>query len=109
MAALVVAERQQGEPVATFRVFVRNLVFYTRVQQDDLSTDDEVRAYFASPARVLCVLPADELARLQAGAPLPVRTLGEVLYLDASAVKLRSLFSPDPARDLERVLLVTNR
>jgi 4-amino-4-deoxy-L-arabinose transferase-like glycosyltransferase len=109
MAALVVAERQQGEPVATFRVFVRNLVFYTRVQQNDLSTDDEVRAYFASPARVLCVLPADELARLQAGAPLPVRTLGEVLYLDASAVKLRSLFSPDPARDLERVLLVTNR
>jgi 4-amino-4-deoxy-L-arabinose transferase-like glycosyltransferase len=109
MATIVVAERQHGEPVATFRVFVRNLVFYTRIQQDDLSTDDEVRAYLASPARVLCVLPAGELARLQAEAPLPVRTLGEVLYLDASAVKLRSLFSPDPARDLERVLLVTNR
>jgi 4-amino-4-deoxy-L-arabinose transferase-like glycosyltransferase len=109
MAALVVSERRAAEGVATFRVFVRNLVFYTRIRQDDLSTDEEVRAYLAGPERVLCVIPEDELARLRADAPLPARVLGAVPYLDASAVKLRTLFSPDPARDLERVLLVTNR
>jgi hypothetical protein len=40
---------------------------------------------------------------------VPVRTLAEVLYFNASAVKLRTLLSPDPERDLERVLLITNR
>jgi hypothetical protein len=58
---------------------------------------------------VLCVITADELARLRATAPLSVRTLGEVLYFNASAVKLRTLLSPDPSRDLERVLLVANK
>ena len=35
--------------------------------------------------------------------------LGEVLYFNASAVKLRTFLHPDEHRDLERVLLVTNR
>ena len=43
------------------------------------------------------------------GEPLPVRVLGEVVYFNASAVKLRTLLKPDPRKDLERVLLVTNR
>jgi hypothetical protein len=34
--------------------------------------------------------------------------LAEVLYFNASAVKLRTLLKPDPEKDLERVLLVTN-
>ena len=33
--------------------------------------------------------------------------LGEVLYFNASAVKLRTFLHPDQHRDLERVLLVT--
>jgi hypothetical protein len=109
MAALLLKHRQGHEPVATFRVFVRNLIFYTHVRQTDLPSDDALRHYLQGPNRVLCVITADELARLRATAPLSVRTLGEVLYFNASAVKLRTLLSPDPSRDLERVLLVANK
>jgi hypothetical protein len=88
---------------------VRNLIFYTHVQQDDLESEAEVLEFLRSNRRVLCVIGADELERIQRNAAVSTRTLGEVLYFNASAVKLRTLFSPDPDRDLDRVLLVTNR
>jgi 4-amino-4-deoxy-L-arabinose transferase-like glycosyltransferase len=109
MAALVLQHRQGGERIATYRVFVRNLVFYTRLPQQDLTTDDEVRAALQSETSTLVVVGADELDRIVDGTGLAPRALGEVLYFNASAVKLRTLLSPDPARDLERILLVTNR
>lgn len=109
MAALVLQHRTASEPVVTFRVFVRNLIFYTHVQQDDLESETEVVEFLRSGRRVLCVIGADELERIQRKTSLATRTLGEVLYFNASAVKLRTLFSPDPDRDLDRVLLVTNR
>ena len=109
MAAIVEAKRQRNEPIATFRVFVRNLIFYTGLKQGDLTSEEEVAAYLRSPHPVLCVIGADELARVTAGYGVQTRTLGEVLYFNASAVKLRTLLDPDQERDLERVLLVTNR
>jgi hypothetical protein len=109
MAALVLEHRTGSEPVVTFRVFVRNLIFYTHVQQDDLESETEVVEFLRSKRRVLCVIGADELERIRRTASVTTRTLGEVLYFNASAVKLRTLFSPDPDRDLDRVLLVTNK
>jgi 4-amino-4-deoxy-L-arabinose transferase-like glycosyltransferase len=109
MAALVLQHRTGSEPIVTFRVFVRNLIFYTHVQQDDLESEAEVVEFLRSNERVLCVIRADELERIQRIESVATRTLGEVLYFNASAVKLRTLFSPDPDRDLDRVLLVTNR
>ena len=109
MASLVLQHRQGGERIATYRVFVRNLVFYTRVPQQDLTSDDEARAALRSPDPTLVIVGADELARIVSGTDLAPRRLGEVLYFNASAVKLRTLLTPDPARDLERILLVRNR
>jgi hypothetical protein len=108
MSALVLKHRTGGEPLATFRVFVRNLIFYTHVQRDDLPTGEAVQAFLRRPERVLLVITADDLPQVS-GPGMHVRTLAEVLYFNASAVKLRTLLSPDPERDLERVLLVTNR
>jgi len=109
MAALVVQHRHPGEPIATYRVFVRNLVFYTGIKQDDLSSADEVRSYLRAARPALVVIAADQLEKiLTTAAPRP-RVLGEVLYFNASAVKLRTLLRPDPEKDLDRVLLVTNR
>jgi 4-amino-4-deoxy-L-arabinose transferase-like glycosyltransferase len=108
MAALVVQHRQGDQPIATYRVFVRNLVFYTGVKQDDLSSPEAVRAYLRAAQPVLVVIAADDLARITRREPLRARVLGQVLYFNASAVKLRTLLKPDPAKDLERVLLVTN-
>jgi hypothetical protein len=108
MAALVVQHRHASQPVATYRVFVRNLVFYTGVKQDDLSSPEAVRAYLQAARSVLVVIAADDFARINAREPLHARVLAEVLYFNASAVKLRTLLKPDPEKDLERVLLVTN-
>jgi 4-amino-4-deoxy-L-arabinose transferase-like glycosyltransferase len=109
MAALVVQHRQANQPIATYRVFVRNLVFYTGVKQDDLSSPEAVREYLQAAHPVLVVIAADELEKITRADPLRTRVLGQVLYFNASAVKLRTLLKPDPEKDLERVLLVTNR
>ena len=108
MADLVLTERQPAVPVATYHAFVRNLVFYAGIGHIDLSTEAQLRAFIARPEPVLCVIPARELERVGRTQPLNVRTLGEVEYLDASPVKLRALFASNPARSLQRVLLVTN-
>jgi 4-amino-4-deoxy-L-arabinose transferase-like glycosyltransferase len=108
MGDLVLTERQPAVPVATYHAFVRNLVFYAGIGHIDLSTEAQLRAFIARPEPVLCVIPARELERVGRTQPLNVRTLGEVEYLDASPVKLRALFASNPARSLQRVLLVTN-
>ena len=40
---------------------------------------------------------------------LELRRLGSVLYFNPAGVRLRTLLSPEPERDLETVVLVTNR
>ena len=109
MAGLVAKHRTGGETIATFRVFVRNLIFYTGVKQTDLPSEQHVVDYLRSPFPVLCVIGADELKRIADSHGITTRVLGEVQYFNASAVKIRTLLDPDQERDLERVLLVTNR
>ena len=109
MAALVGQYRTKSQTIGTYRVFVRNLVFYTGVTQTDLPSEQHVAEFLRSPTPVLCVIGADELERIAGPLGLKTRVLGEVLYFNASAVKLRTLLDPDQERDLERVLLVTNQ
>jgi 4-amino-4-deoxy-L-arabinose transferase-like glycosyltransferase len=109
MAALVAKHRRGDETIATYRVFVRNLLFYTGVKQTDLPTEQHVIDYLKSPTPALCVIGADELERIAHANGITTRVLGEVQYFNASAVKIRTLLDPDEKRDLERVLLVTNR
>lgn len=109
MARKYAAVYQGHEPSATYRVFVRNLVFYTTVKQTDLVQPEEVVDFLAQPRRVLCVITQDDLARLTATYGLKTRTLHEVQYFNPAGLRLRTLLWPDPARDLETVLLVTNQ
>ena len=109
MAALVSQHRTQRQTIGTYRVFVRNLIFYTGVRQTDLPSEQHVVEFLRASSPVLCVIGADELERIAGPHGLKTRVLGEVLYFNASAVKLRTLLDPDQARDLERVLLVTNQ
>ncbi|MGI8671238.1 MAG: ArnT family glycosyltransferase [Luteitalea sp.] len=98
-----------GEPSATHRVFVRNLVFYTGVKQTDLVEPAAVVAFLQQSTRVLCVITRDDLDRLTRDRGLQTRTLAEVQYFNPAGVRLRTLLWPDPSRDLETVLLVTNQ
>jgi 4-amino-4-deoxy-L-arabinose transferase-like glycosyltransferase len=109
MAKLFAEARQQGEPSGTYRAFVRNLIFYTGVKQDDLVDEAEAAKFLRRPERVLCVMPLDLLEPLERNHGVRVRRLGEVLYFNPSGVRLRTLLSPEPERDLERVVLVTNQ
>jgi hypothetical protein len=109
MAALVRANRRAHEPIGVHHVFVRNLIFYTGLQQDDLFSDDRATAFMRSPDRVLMVVRDTDLPRLEAAAGVTMTELGAVRYFNTANVKLRSLVFPDPERDIQRVLLVTNR
>ncbi len=108
MALLVTQARTGQEDVASYEVFVRNLGFYTRVPQAPIFSDEQMHDFLQRDRRVLAVLPASALARIEGTYDVhPVR-LGEVAYVDSSAIRLGSLMSPDLAV-VERVLLVSNR
>ena len=109
VARAVVAARQGREPVGVSRVFVRNLVFYTGVKQTDLINDEQLTAFLSQADSALVVAPVDVLARVEAaGAPRATR-VAEFAYLNEAGLRLRSFLWPDPARDVQRVLLVRSR
>jgi 4-amino-4-deoxy-L-arabinose transferase-like glycosyltransferase len=108
MAALVDAQRTADEPLGEYQVFVRNLVFYTGVKQQMLFDADGARAFLRSPRRVLLVVRREDLPDVQAPG-VTLRTLGEVQYLNTANLRIGTVLAPDPRRDIDTVLLVTNR
>jgi 4-amino-4-deoxy-L-arabinose transferase-like glycosyltransferase len=109
MARIFAENRQANEPSGTYRAFVRNLVFYTGVKQTDLIDEAEAVEFLTRNQRVLCVVPDELLQPLEHRHNLHLRRLGAVLYFNPSGVRLRTLLSPQPERDLETVWLVTNQ
>ena len=109
IAALVAEHRDAAQPVGTYQVFVRNLVFYTRLKRHDLYSEELARDFLQSPEPVLLAVRATDLRRLEMVSGVATRTLGAVPYLNAANVRLRTLISPDPVQDIDTVLLVTNR
>lgn len=108
MSTFVRQARTGNEPVATHRVFVRNLVFYTGLRTHDLFDPGQVRTFLAQSERVLCVLPEAVVKELTAEG-FALQRLGEVRYFNAAAVRAGTLLAPDEQRDLQTVVLVANR
>jgi len=108
MARRVLAIRQ-GEPSGTYRMFVRNLVFYTGVKQNDLVDEAEAVDFLRQPQRVLCVMPLKLVEGLQRDHGLQLYRLASFVYFNPSAVRLRTLLSAEPESTLETVVLVSNR
>jgi len=120
MADRVLAQRTNGERLATYRAFVRNMVFYTHVHSEDLSTPEGFVEFMDTPDRALCVIRARDLKWLSEVAQNPgsgrlpavlaqVRRLESVTYFDVSTAKLRAFLSPDLTRDMQTAVLVANR
>jgi len=109
MASLIATHRQAGEPVGVYNVFVRSLVFYTRSKQVDLFDEGRALDFLKSPERVLLVVRAGDLQRLETIAGVTAKRLGEMQYLNAANFRLRTLLAPLPDQDIERVLLVANK
>ena len=109
MARLVLQQRTANEAVGTYRVFVRNLVFYAQTKTIDIITDDQAVDFMAQPRRALMVAPVDLVERLERERGLSVVRLAELPYFNEAGVRVRTVLWPDPARDLTRVVLVANR
>ena len=97
-----------SEPVGPYRVFVRNLVFYSRLRQDNLFDEASAIRFLELSERVLLVVRPSDLTLLEHRAGVTTRELARVTYLNTANLRLRSLLQP--AEDLlETVVLVTNR
>lgn len=107
MASLIAASRQGDERYGGHAVFARNLVFYTRTAFVELPVLQAASDFLRAPARVLCVLRAQDADRLEAQG-VPLDRLGQVRYLDTGGLNLRTLLDPRPDH-LQRVVLVANR
>ncbi len=108
MAALVREAGPDDVPYGRYRVFVRNLLYYVGRPHVDLFTPEQLHAFLAQPEPVLCVLPAADLEQARADGATAYE-LGRVAYLDTGRLQLRTLLWPDPATDLQTVVLATNR
>lgn len=95
--------------VGTHQVFVRNLVFYAHVPTRDLPNDEALAAFFAGDGPRLLVTTAERLPVVQALAGAPLTTRLAVSYFNEAGIRLRTLLSPDPARDLTQVVVVERR
>jgi 4-amino-4-deoxy-L-arabinose transferase-like glycosyltransferase len=109
MAALVTAHRTGGEPVGSLHAFTRNLIFYSGVKQLDLVDVAGAHRFLAQDGRVLVMLPEGDLAAASAGLAAPPRVLARVRHLNTANLRLRSVLNPDPAKELDTLLLVSNR
>jgi 4-amino-4-deoxy-L-arabinose transferase-like glycosyltransferase len=109
-ASIVRANLRPGDRWATYDVFLRNLVFYVQAPERVHPFDDGgVRALLEARERVVLVIPAEDLARVETDSGLRVKRLGEVAYFNTADIKVSRLLSPDPVRDIRKVLIVTNQ
>jgi 4-amino-4-deoxy-L-arabinose transferase-like glycosyltransferase len=109
MAAFVATHRTGDEPLGSLHAFTRNLIFYSGLEQLDLGDIDGARRFLASEGRVLAILRERDLEAASAGAPAPPRVLARVRHLNTANLRLRSVINPDPAIELETVVLVANK
>jgi 4-amino-4-deoxy-L-arabinose transferase-like glycosyltransferase len=104
-----IQQLRRDEPSGTYRVFVRNLVFYTGVKQTDLVDEGQAIEFLRQPQRVFVVMPLKAMETLQRDHGLQLHQLRSIVYFNPSAVRLRTLLSNNPQRLLDTVVLVSNR
>ena len=97
LAEQVTQPESQARYWASFDVFNRNLVFYARQKQLALPDDQAVVDFLALPDRVLLVIPADTLARIEHKYGIKTRRLAAERYFNPAGIKLRTLLGPDPS------------
>ncbi|MBM61602.1 MAG: hypothetical protein CL484_01490 [Acidobacteria bacterium] len=91
-----------------YQVFVRNLVFYTGRPHVDLVSEQQVKAFLKSEEQVLCIITESAAQRL-IESKSEIYELGRLNYLNLGQLTIGTLLWPDPVRDLQTVLLITNR
>jgi len=98
-----------NEAIGTHHVFVRNLVYYAQTPTVDLITDEQLSAFLRQDDRVFVVASAEAIARLEQAEGRRYHELAELPYFNEAGIRLRTLLWPEPARDISRVVVVSNR
>jgi hypothetical protein len=101
--------RTSDESLATSKVFVRNLVFYTGVKHTDLIHDEHLVEWLGKNPKGLIVMPLAEADRLEQLGSLEIQRLAQLPYFDDGSIRVRTLARPDPAQDLQQVVIVRIR
>jgi 4-amino-4-deoxy-L-arabinose transferase-like glycosyltransferase len=96
---------QPGEAIGTYKVFVRNLVFYTQMKHTDIIHDEHLNDWLSKNPRALVVMSAAEAERLQRSG-FSLERLAERRYFNDGAIRVGTLLWPDADNDLETVVLV---
>jgi hypothetical protein len=109
VARTVASMRREVSESATYRVLVRNLVFYAGFKQTNLENRDELVSYLNRPDRVLCVLRRDDLEALRPDLGVAPRIVAQAEYFNPAALRLGSLLRPDQRRKVELVVVIVNR
>jgi 4-amino-4-deoxy-L-arabinose transferase-like glycosyltransferase len=99
------AHAADGSAIGTYKVFVRNLVFYSGLKHTDIIHDEHLTQWLADKPQALVVMPAADADRLGATG-LKMERLASLPYFNEGVIKLRMLLWPDPAADLQQVVLV---
>ena len=108
--ARVIAQNSTGnEAVGTHHVFVRNLVYYAQTPTVDLITDEQLSMFLRQDDRVFVVASVESIARLEQAEGRRFRQLAVLPYFNEAGIRLRTLLWPDPARDISRVVVISNR
>lgn len=108
LAALIREAKPAGMPYGRYRVFVRNLVFYTGRPHVELSSIEQVASFLRSSEPVLGVIDQDDLVQIRTSG-VAVYELGRVSYLNTGNLNLGTLVRPNPDDDLRTVILVSNQ
>ena len=99
------ARTSQDTAIGTYKIFVRNLVFYSGLQHTDIIHDEHLRDWLARHPKALVVMSKDDAVRL-AAAGMQMTVLDELPYFNEGGIKVRMLLWPEPATDLETAVLV---
>jgi 4-amino-4-deoxy-L-arabinose transferase-like glycosyltransferase len=106
LAVLVREARTGDEAIGTYKVFVRNLVFYTGIRQTDLVHDQHLLDWLATTPHALLVLRTGDVERLSREHGLAFQTLATLSYFDEGGLRVGTLLWPNPVTDLDQVAVV---
>lgn len=99
------AHAGENAAIGTYKVFVRNLVFYTGLQHTDIINDEHLRVWLSQNPRALLVMSSEDADRLAAEG-VAMERLAALPYFNEGGIKVRMLLWPDPATDLDTAVLV---
>jgi 4-amino-4-deoxy-L-arabinose transferase-like glycosyltransferase len=99
----------QADHLCTCGAFGRNLSFYARRMTVMEDYDEGVRDILNGSGWTLAAIDSEVLARTETTLGRRFRRLADVRYLNTALLRVDMFLNPDPASQLQHVLLITNR